>query len=120
MPGQQYEGRKDLGNIHPGDGVKYPGRGPIQVTGLDNYTKLSEFTGVDYVNNPEWLERPEDGCMGSAWFWMYKRINLLADKDDTLGVSIRINGRNKDGFPNHWPERQAKTKLAKSVLILQG
>ncbi|UAK58735.1 hypothetical protein KZ781_12625 [Mycolicibacterium smegmatis] len=50
--GSDYEGRTDLGNTQPGDGTRYKGRGPIQVTGRHNYTQMSEDLGVDFVNHP--------------------------------------------------------------------
>src|SRR5882762_2402858 len=50
--GAAYEGRKDLGNTQPGDGTRYKGRGPIQLTGRANYKKFSDLLGLDLINNP--------------------------------------------------------------------
>lgn len=50
--GEQYEGRPDLGNNQRGDGVKYKGRGYVQLTGRANYEKYSRITGKDLVGNP--------------------------------------------------------------------
>jgi hypothetical protein len=50
--GNQYEGRKDLGNTEPGDGVRFKGRGYVQLTGRRNYTKYTETTGVELVKLP--------------------------------------------------------------------
>ena len=50
--GEDYEGRLDLGNTQPGDGVKYKGRGFVQLTGRRNYTFWADYTGLDLVNNP--------------------------------------------------------------------
>ena len=68
--GDAYEGRKDLGNIRPGDGRRFKGRGPIQVTGRSNYEKIyKEFfvpNGLgqyDVVNNPELANDPEIGSL---------------------------------------------------------
>jgi putative chitinase len=59
--GKAYEGRKDLGNLHPGDGIKFKGRGLIQVTGHNNYLVLSHFLFNDsrLLTHPEILEEPE-------------------------------------------------------------
>jgi peptidoglycan hydrolase-like protein with peptidoglycan-binding domain len=50
--GNQYEGRGDLGNTHPGDGVRFKGRGYVQLTGRLNYTRYSQITGLDLIKLP--------------------------------------------------------------------
>lgn len=50
---KKYDGRKDLGNLQPGDGAKYKGRGFIQLTGRANYAKYGAKLGLDFVNHPE-------------------------------------------------------------------
>ncbi len=89
---ERYEGRKDLGNTQKGDGIRFIGRGYIQVTGRANYTELSKATGIDYVNNPQWLEREADAMTSAIWFWQTRRLNRFADADDIRGVTRRING----------------------------
>src|SRR5207342_2210749 len=57
--GSAYEGRRDLGNTHPGDGRRFKGRGPIQLTGRANYERFGELLGVDLVNDPDQAAKPE-------------------------------------------------------------
>ena len=90
--GQAYEGRKDLGNIHKGDGVKFKGRGLIQLTGRTNYTSASKALGVDFLKNPELLEQPKYATAVSAWWWQMKGLNKLADTGDFRLVTRRVNG----------------------------
>lgn len=52
-PFDRYEGRRDLGNTHPGDGYRFPGRGFIQLTGRDNYRRYGQRLGVDLIRHPE-------------------------------------------------------------------
>lgn len=90
--GAAYEGRKDLGNSRPGDGRLYKGRGLLQVTGRNNYTKLAKDTGLDVVRKPALLELPQWAAMSACWYWAGHGLNALADKDNLTLVTKRING----------------------------
>lgn len=76
--GAAYEGRKDLGNVHPGDGVKFKGRGLIQITGRYNYEKASAALGADFINSPELLEQPEWAVKSACWWWAMAGLNQIA------------------------------------------
>ena len=88
----RYEGRADLGNTQPGDGSKYRGRGLIQITGRANYKACGEALGLDLVNQPELLEKPQHACMSAAWFWATKGLSTLADEGKFETITRRING----------------------------
>lgn len=90
--GQAYEGRADLGNTQPGDGVRYKGRGYIQLTGRANYTKAGKDLGLDLVNNPELVAEPAIAAKTAVWFWTQKRLNAKADAGDFIGITRAING----------------------------
>ena len=89
---KKYEGRKDLGNTQEGDGLRFKGRGFIQVTGRANYTMLSKDTRIDFLNHPELLEQEANAMISALWFWNKKKLNELADKDDCKAITKRING----------------------------
>ncbi len=88
----KYEGRKDLGNTEVGDGFRFRGRGYIQVTGRYNYLQLSKDTGIDFVNNPDLLATEVNAIVSACWFWSKRKLNALADKDDLIGITRRVNG----------------------------
>jgi len=71
--GKAYENRKDLGNTSRGDGVKYKGRGLIQVTGKANYEKMSEAFGQDFVSNPELIATPKYAVLTAAHYWVNRK-----------------------------------------------
>lgn len=77
--GQDYEGRADLGNTHPGDGRRYKGRGPIQLTGRANYRRFGQILGLDLEGHPELAAIAEHGFRIAALFWKLGGLNELAD-----------------------------------------
>lgn len=105
--GSAYEGRKDLGNTQAGDGVKFKGRGLIQLTGRANYTNFAKFSGIDCVNKPELIETPEMSVLTAVWFWDRNGLNSIADSGDFKKVCKRVNG----GF-NGFEERQKYYNIA--------
>lgn len=115
--GRAYEGRKDLGNTHVGDGILYKGRGLIQCTGRANY---AAYTGWKYGDDralraPEMLEELPDAVDAAFWYWTVRRPKLkhLALADDVVGVTRAINGGT-----NGLDDRKAKLAKAKRLLGL--
>lgn len=90
--GAAYEGRKDLGNTQPGDGKRFKGRGPIQLTGRANYTKYGGLLGLDLVNDPTIAATKEVGFRIAGQFWKLNGLNELADAQQFKLITKRING----------------------------
>lgn len=90
--GAAYEGRKDLGNTQPGDGKRYKGRGPIQLTGRANYKKYGDLLGLDLINNPTIAATKEVGFRIAGQFWKLNGLNELADQQKFENITRRING----------------------------
>ena len=92
--GKAYEGRRDLGNIYPGDGVKYKGGGFIQTTGRSNYTALSKYLNDSKVLSQGAIYVGRVYPWTSSGFWWYRNgINRLIDNGASVRqVSIRVNG----------------------------
>lgn len=109
--GADYEGREDLGNTEPGDGVKYKGRGLIQITGRANYAACGLALGLDLVNNPTVLSKPIYAVRSAGWFWKTHGLNQLADIPDFIRITRRINGGT-----NGLTEREAFYSKAKIIL----
>jgi len=111
--GEAYEGRVSLGNTQPGDGVRFKGRGLIQITGRANYRAYSKARGVDYVATPTLLATDPAVAVDSAiWYWNTRNLNTLADADNVDGITRRINGGD-----NGLPDRKAKLARAKCLLV---
>jgi putative chitinase len=108
--GKEYEGRKDLGNVKAGDGVRYKGRGIFQLTGLDNYRDFGKRLGLDLEGNPELAADP-DVCVRTACeYWKKKGLSALADADDINEITRRINGGH-----NGLDERKRLLGVAKKI-----
>lgn len=100
--GAEYEGRVDLGNTQPGDGVRFKGRTWIQITGRSNYAAFSRWAFTQglvpsptyFVDHPTELSDTKWAGIGAAWYWTVQRpqINSLCDARDINGVTYAING----------------------------
>lgn len=75
-----------------GDGWQYRGRGLIQLTGKDSYAAFSMAADNNSLVEPDLLEQPELAAMSAGWYWSTRKINSLADAQDVLGITKRING----------------------------
>lgn len=90
--GAAYEGRKDLGNVVAGDGKRYKGRGPIQITGRANYQKFGRLIGIDIEETPELAANPSIGLHLALEYWRDRKLNAPADADDVVAITKKING----------------------------
>ncbi len=109
--GAAYEGRKDLGNTHPGDGRRFKGRGPIQLTGRANYRRAGHDLHLPLESHPKMVATKQVGFRVATWFWKGHGLNALADRKDFLTITRRINGGT-----NGLADRQMYYRRALSVL----
>jgi predicted chitinase len=89
--GKEYEGRKDLGNVNRGDGVRYKGRGFIQITGRDNYRRAGQALGLPLEERPELASRPDVAAKIAVWYWASRVRPNVTNFGDTRAVTQRIN-----------------------------
>lgn len=90
--GEAYEGRASLGNTQPGDGKRYKGRGPLQLTGRANYRQFGRKIGVDLERHPEIAAYPSMGLWIACQYWADRKLNSLADADDVDAITRKVNG----------------------------
>jgi putative chitinase len=100
-----------LGNTQPGDGQRFKGRGPIQITGRFNYKKYGELLGIDLCANPALAAAPEVAFATAGLFWQSNGLNALADAQQFVAITRRINGGT-----NGLEDRQRYYERAKAVL----
>lgn len=89
---ERYDGRADLGNTQPGDGLRFKGRGPIQITGRANYSRYGTLIQEDLVTQPERAARPAEGFRLAAMYWLDRNLNALVDAGDFTALTRAING----------------------------
>lgn len=90
--GQAYEGRKDLGNTVKGDGMRFKGRGYIQVTGRANYANYGNLINVDLVKNPELALDPLFSAKILAHYFKERKVHSACRLQDWTQVRKLING----------------------------
>lgn len=93
---------RELGNLNPGDGVKFHGRGYVQITGRNNYIRAKRETGVDVVTNPDDVMKPELAAkilvvgMIEGWFTGRKLGHYITlQKSDFENARRIINGTDR-------------------------
>ncbi len=89
---RKYEGRRDLGNVRPGDGVRYCGRGLPMLTGRYNYRICGRYLNLPLEEQPELVEHPDVAVRAGNWFWNTRQCNYLSDHGLFLRLTRRING----------------------------
>jgi predicted chitinase len=104
---------KRLGNVQPGDGKRFKGRGPIQLTGRANYQRFGKLLGIDLVAAPERAAAPDVAFRIAALYWANRGLNELADSQNFREITRRING----GF-NGLADRLRYFDRARAVLAV--
>lgn len=87
-----YADRMGNGPVESGDGYRYCGRGLLQLTGKDNYSKFADYAGIAVEDAPGYIETPRGAVHSACWFWFVNDCNTYADASDIEGLTKRING----------------------------
>ena len=109
-----YANRMGNGPAESGDGWRFRGRGPIQLTGRDNYTRCGAAIGPDLVGNPDLLLSPHYGCLSAGWFW--SAGNRTGKSLSSLGGDIDAISKIVNGGSNGLDERRLLFQKALRVL----
>lgn len=87
-----YRNRMGNGDEESGEGWAYRGRGLIQLTGKDNYSRFAAYAEMAVEQAPEYIETPRGAVHSACWFWYSNDLNTYADAGDFVGMTKRING----------------------------
>lgn len=87
-----YANRMGNGDEASGDGYRFCGRGLIQLTGRNNYTKFASDLGISVEDTVAYLETPAGAVSSAGWFWDQNNLNQYCDKNDFVTLTKRING----------------------------
>jgi predicted chitinase len=109
--GAAYEGRKDLGNIHPGDGKKFPGHGFFQTTGRYNHRMVTQATfaeiGIDFEKEPKRLAEIDLAIRSACIFYRDNGLGVYANAGDFFGFSGKVNRGSAKKKALHYDKRLA-------------
>jgi putative chitinase len=111
-----YGGR--MGNVSPGYGWRYRGRGLKMITGFTNYMQLQQLTGIPIVGTPDLAADPEIAVRLSVGYWNRTGCDIWADRDDVGALSNLINRGDPRARQSAigLADRQARTLRAKALL----
>lgn len=121
VPGR-YEGRRDLGNVNPGDGQLFRGRGALQITGRENYTRFGQWLQANGiagspVDTPELVGTGAYRFLAAAWFWAsHPALRQASDDDDVGQVTSIITGARPPGLAQGLAQREALTERAEEAI----
>lgn len=87
-----YSDRLGNGNESSGDGWKYRGRGAIQLTGKENYSKFAKYLEITLDETVTYCETLSGAIESACYFWETRSLNKLADIPDMKKLTIKING----------------------------
>jgi len=87
-----YGGRMGNGPEETKEGYKFRGRGLIQLTGKNNYTKFAESCGLTIDEAVTYLTTRPGAIESACWYWDTNNLNALADRGDMITLTKRING----------------------------
>lgn len=87
-----YANRMGNGPESSGDGWQFCGRGLIQLTGRDNYTRFASALDISLDECVKYMETPAGACSSAGWFWDNNGLNTYCDRGDFVGLTKRING----------------------------
>lgn len=90
--GANYEGRRDLGNVEAGDGRLFKGRGLFQLTGRANYQATGDRLNLALIKAPDVAARPDVSVEIACDYWHQHNLNALADQDNIIAITRKING----------------------------
>lgn len=106
-----YANRMGNGDTDSGDGWKFRGRGAIQITGRDNYTRLAKYIGMSLDETVVYIETLRGAIESACWFWKANKINDTCDNDDIVLMTKKVNGGT-----NGLEERKKHYNLNKKIL----
>jgi putative chitinase len=81
-----------MGNVQPGDGWRFRGRGLKQLTGRNNYTAFGKSVGMTAEQAADYVATKKGAIESACWFWDTNKLNDIADTDDVVRMTKRING----------------------------
>ena len=111
-----YANRGGNGDEASGDGWRYRGRGPLQITLRNNYAECGEAIDVPLLDDPDLLLEPEAGALAAGWYWHRAGCNNVADEGDFEGVSGLVNRGDRHKAALHLDERYQWLRKAVNAL----